>query len=119
MAPKYVHFAIAVDLAMAVALGPNANAQVAGSGPNPAGASGSNSPLEQMVVTGYVVPHVGEGAQPVTTLDRTFIDQQGDQTVSDVLQRLPQNVGGFTPQGKLGQQFFPCRLGRQPSGSRH
>ena len=106
--PKYVVLAIAADLAMAMALGVNANAQVAEPGPNPGSATESSSPLEQIVVTGYVVPHAGEGAQPVTTLDRTFIDRQGDQTVSDVLQRLPQNVGGFTPQVNSGNSFSPA-----------
>jgi iron complex outermembrane recepter protein len=106
--PKCFRLAIVVDLAMAVALGVNANAQAPAPGPNPAGATASNSRLEQMIVTGYVVPHVGEGAQPVTTLDRTFIDQQGDQTVSEVLQRLPQNVSGFTPQVFAGTSFSPA-----------
>jgi hypothetical protein len=100
--PKYSGLAIAAGLALVLALGVNANAQVAAPGPNPGSATGSSSPLEQIVVTGYVIPHAREGAQPVTTLDRTFIDRQGDQTVSDVLQRLPQNVGGFTPQVNSG-----------------
>jgi len=33
-------------------------------------------------------PPVGEGPQPVTTLDQDFTAKQGDQTIADVLQRL-------------------------------
>src|ERR1700751_52062 len=108
MMPKCFRLAIVIELAMAGALEVSMSAQAPAPGPNPAGPTASNSPLEQIIVTGYVVPHVGEGAQPVTTLDRTFIDQQGDQTVSDVLQRLPQNVGGFTPQVSAGTSFSPA-----------
>lgn len=54
--------------------------------------------LKPMVVTGYLVPRVGgEGAQPVESLTREFIDRQGDQSVADVLLRLPENVGSFSP----------------------
>ncbi|PWT81682.1 MAG: hypothetical protein C5B58_09480 [Acidobacteria bacterium] len=55
-------------------------------------------PLKPVIVTGYLVPRVGgEGAQPVETLTRDFIDKQGDQTVAEVLLRLPENVGSFSP----------------------
>jgi iron complex outermembrane recepter protein len=101
------HLVVAAELVIAVALGLNAKAQVPPPGANPVNATAPGSQLEQMTVTGYVVPHVGEGAQPVTTLDRTFIEQQGDQTVSEVLQRLPQNVGGFTPLVGSGNTFSP------------
>src|ERR1700756_4031187 len=47
--------------------------------------------LEQVVVTGYVVPRVGIGPAPVVTLDQDYIQKQGDQTVADVVLRLPQN----------------------------
>jgi iron complex outermembrane receptor protein len=63
--------------------------------------------LEKITVTGYVVPRVGEGPQPVVTLDRNFIERQGDQSVSDVLQRLPQNYASFTPQVNAGASFSP------------
>jgi outer membrane receptor protein involved in Fe transport len=54
--------------------------------------------LKPIIVTGYLVPRVGgEGAQPVETLTRNFIDRQGDQTVADVIFRLPENVGSFSP----------------------
>jgi iron complex outermembrane recepter protein len=66
-----------------------------------------NQNLQQMTVTGYIVPHVGEGAQPVLNLGQEYIAKQGVQTVSDLLQRLPQNVGGFTPGVSAGSSFSP------------
>src|SRR6202011_5194238 len=51
----------------------------------------------------YVVPRIGEGPEPVTTLDQDFVTKQGDQTVADVLLRLPQNFAGFTPALNAGQ----------------
>ncbi len=64
--------------------------------------------LQTVTVTGYVVPRVGEGTQPVATIDRTFIENQGDQTVSDVIQRLPQSIGSFTPIVNAGASFSPA-----------
>jgi outer membrane receptor protein involved in Fe transport len=61
-------------------------------------ASAQSITLRPIVVTGYLVPRVGgEGAQPVETLTRDFIDRQGDQSVADVIFRLPENVGSFSP----------------------
>jgi iron complex outermembrane receptor protein len=63
--------------------------------------------LQTVTVTGYVVPRVGEGTQPVTSINSTFIENQGDQTVSDVIQKLPQNVAAFTPTVNAGASFSP------------
>ena len=63
--------------------------------------------LQTVTVTGYIVPRVGEGTQPVATIDRTFIENQGDQTVSDVIQRLPQNIGAFSQTTLAGSSFSP------------
>lgn len=63
--------------------------------------------LQTVVVTGYIVPRAGEGTQPVATIDQTFIENQGDQTVSDVIQKLPQNIGAFTPLVTAGASFSP------------
>jgi iron complex outermembrane receptor protein len=41
-------------------------------------------------------------------LDRDFIQQQGNQTVSDVLQRLPSNSQAFTPIVNAGASFSPA-----------
>jgi iron complex outermembrane recepter protein len=59
--------------------------------------------LSRVTVTGYIVPRIGEGPEPVTTLDQDFIEKQGDQTVADILLRLPQNFAGFTPSLNAGQ----------------
>ena len=68
----------------------------------------SSSELARVTVTGYIVPRVGDGPQPVVTLDRNYFEQQGEQTVSDILQRLPQNVGSFTPSVNTGNSFSPA-----------
>jgi hypothetical protein len=72
--------------------------QAAGTGPGQ---------LQQITVTGYIVPRIGEGTQPVTSLDRTLIERQNNQTVSDVLQRLPSNTQAFTPFVNPGSSFSP------------
>lgn len=64
--------------------------------------------LQQVTVTGYVVPRIGDGPQPVVTLDQQFFKDQGDQTVADVLQRLPQNASSFSPALNAGQSFSPA-----------
>ena len=72
------------------------------------GASAQSTLLKPVIVTGYLVPRVGgEGAQPVETLTRDFIDKQGDQTVADVLLRLPENAGSFSPLVTPGGSFSP------------
>ncbi len=63
--------------------------------------------LQTVTVTGYIVPRVGEGTQPVVSIDQTFIENQGDQTISDVIQKLPQSVGAFTPTVNAGASFSP------------
>jgi outer membrane receptor protein involved in Fe transport len=61
--------------------------------------------LQPVTVTGYIVPRVGDGPQPVLTLDQEFIQKQGDQTVADVLLRLPENLISFTPQFDAGENY--------------
>jgi outer membrane cobalamin receptor len=63
--------------------------------------------LQTVIVTGYVVPRTGEGTQPVATIDQTFIENQGDQTVSYVIQKLPQNIGAFTQLMNAGASSSP------------
>jgi len=92
--------------------GTNAIAQTAEPSPaanSPAVGSGveNQGQLQTVTVTGYIVPRIGEGTQPVATIDQTFIENQGDQTVSEVIQRLPQNQGSFTPIVNAGASFSP------------
>jgi iron complex outermembrane receptor protein len=63
--------------------------------------------LQQVTVTGYLVPRIGDGPQPVVSLDQNFFKEQADQTVADVLQRLPQNDNSFSPAVNAGQSFSP------------
>jgi iron complex outermembrane receptor protein len=66
-------------------------------------ADADDQQLSRVTVTGYVVPRIGDGPEPVTTLDQDFIAKQGDQTVAEVLLRLPQNFAGFTPSLNAGE----------------
>jgi hypothetical protein len=50
--------------------------------------TGGVEPLPTVVVTGYLIPRVGEGPQPVTTYDQSYIQKTGYQNVTDVLQNL-------------------------------
>src|ERR1700723_2832262 len=62
---------------------------------NPSNSQTSGGELEQVTVTGYLIPRVGEGPQPVTTLNQDFIQKQAYQTVNDVLNNYP---GGLSVQ---------------------
>jgi iron complex outermembrane recepter protein len=105
---KYFGLACAAELGIALALGTNAFAQAPATAPNPPTIAGQGGgQLQQITVTGYIAPRVGDGTQPVLTLDRDFMQKQGEQTVSEVLQRLPQNVGAFTPLVNAGASFSP------------
>ena len=63
--------------------------------------------LEHIIVTGYVVPRVGDGPAPVTSLDNNYAQRRGATTVQSVLQSLPQNVGSFTPAVNAGLSYVP------------
>ena len=98
---------------LALALGGNVQAQTPAANPppqSPTTGTGieNQGQLQTVTVTGYIVPRVGEGTQPVTTIDSTFIEQQGDQSISDVIQKLPQTVGAFTPVVNAGASFSPA-----------
>jgi iron complex outermembrane recepter protein len=63
--------------------------------------------LERITVTGYIVPRIGEGPQPVISFDKDYISKTGQQTVTDVLQNLPASVGNFNPNVTTGFGFSP------------
>jgi iron complex outermembrane recepter protein len=73
---------------------------------NPA-SEGDGNQLEQLTVTGYLIPRVGDGPQPVTSYDQDYIGKTGYQTVTDVLQNLPTAVGNFGPNTTTGFSFSP------------
>jgi iron complex outermembrane receptor protein len=89
---------------------PGTPATTAAPGPiteGPATAATGGGELQKVTVTGYLIPRIGEGTQPVTTLDQDFINKQADQTVSDVISRLPESVGVFNPITTTGNSFSP------------
>ncbi|MFY9984850.1 MAG: TonB-dependent receptor plug domain-containing protein, partial [Chthoniobacterales bacterium] len=107
-----VGFVATAGFLLTLALTSNLRAQAPSPTPTPestlAGTGIENQgQLQQVTVTGYIVPRVGEGTQPVATIDQTFIENQGDQTVSDVIQKLPQNTGAFTQMVNAGASFSP------------
>ena len=75
----------------------------AAAGGNPSG----GGELQQVTVTGYLVPHIGVGPQSVTTYDQDAIQKTGYQTITDVLQALPEATGNFNPGVTTGFGFSP------------
>jgi len=75
---------------------------------NPAAPAEQGGELQQITVTGYLIPRVGEGPQPVTNYDRSYIEKTGSQTTSDILQNLPAAVGNFAPASTTGFSFSPA-----------
>src|SRR6201997_4901846 len=95
----------AAQLLLLCTLGITARAQTAAPNPTPStvvsetAAQGteqtSSGQLELVTVTGYLIPRVGEGPQPVATLNQDFIQKQAYQTINDVLNNYP---GGLSAQ---------------------
>ena len=65
--------------------------------PNPGSAPSGGGQLPTVVVTGYLIPRVGQGPQPVTTYDHTYIRDTGYQNLTDVVQTLPSATENFNP----------------------
>jgi iron complex outermembrane recepter protein len=82
---------------------PNA-ANPAAAGAQPSG----GGELQQVVVTGYLIPRIGEGPQPVTSYDQQYIKNTGYQNITDVLQTLPSATGNFNPAVTSGFSFSPA-----------
>src|SRR5882724_7710216 len=91
----WLAFAAGVITCLTFAASAPAQAPAPAPSPNPTGVNEQGGQLQQITVTGYIIPRVGEGPQPVITLDQDFITKQGDQTVTEVLQRLPSTAGNF------------------------
>src|ERR1700739_3606278 len=100
-----VAMATAVQCLALFGLQLSAQAQTGSPAPAPNDASSGSGELQQVTVTGYLVPHIGEGPQSVTTIDQTAIQKTGYQTITDVLQSLPQATGNFNPWGTTGFGF--------------
>src|SRR6201987_1179670 len=93
----------AAQLLLLCTLGISVRAQTAAPKPAPAvsqtAAQGTtqtgSGELQQVTVTGYLIPRVGDGPAPVATLNQDFIQKQAYQTINDVLNNYP---GGLSVQ---------------------
>ena len=85
----YFRIAMAAELMIAIALGMRAYAQA------PAQTPGAIEELPAITVTGYIMPRVGDGPQPVVTLDKDYIEKRGQQNIAAVLETLPFANGNF------------------------
>src|SRR6266436_2481778 len=113
--------ATAAQLLLLCTLGIVARAQTAAPNPNtppgqtatpetaPGGApTATGGELEQVTVTGYLIPRVGEGPQPVATLNQDFITKQAYQTVNDVLNNYPGGLSAQNTQTFTGNSNSPA-----------
>src|ERR1700722_13379427 len=107
---RTVAFATVVQFVTLFGSGITARAQTAAPGPAPGESPSGGNELQQVTVTGYLLPHVGDGPQPVTTYDQTYITKTGNQNIADVLQNLPAATGNVNP------GFIPG-FGFQPGGA--
>lgn len=106
---KLKHFGLAfvAELAVAVALGVSVYAQAPAPAPAP-GTPEQGGQLQQITVTGYIIPRIGAGPQPVVTYDQDFIQKQANQTVSDVIRSLPYSNATLTPTVNSGINSSPA-----------
>jgi iron complex outermembrane recepter protein len=89
---KYFSLTLAAVLALGVTLEINARGQTATNN-TPSESEGN---LQQITVTGYIIPRIGDGPQPVVTLDQDYFKKQAAQTVQDVLTKLSLTNSNFT-----------------------
>jgi iron complex outermembrane recepter protein len=104
---RTVAAATTIQFVILFGMGSASHAQTASPSPAANETSSSGSELQQVTVTGYLIPHVGEGPQPVTTYDQAFISKLGNQQVADVLQQLPAATGNVNPGVVPGFGFQP------------
>jgi iron complex outermembrane recepter protein len=100
----YFRIAMAAELTIAVALGMRAYAQTPATTP---AAPGQGGQLQQITVTGYIIPRVGDGPQPVVTLDQDYIEKRGEQNVAQVLESIPFANGNFNQTFSPGNNTSP------------
>jgi len=74
---------------------------------NPSSSPSGSGELEQVTVTGYLIPRVGEGPEPVATLNQDFIQKQAYQTINDVLNNYPGGLSGQNAQTFAGNSNSP------------
>src|SRR5579859_5076799 len=84
------------QLLVALTLNSSVQAQTPSPSPGPS-ATADGGELQQVTVTGYLIPRVGDGPQPVTSYTQDYIQKTGSQSVADVLQNLPGAVNNWSP----------------------
>jgi iron complex outermembrane recepter protein len=105
----------AAQLLLLCALGITSRAQTAPRPPAPSTSETapqgteqtSGGELQQVTVTGYLIPRVGEGPQPVATLNQDFIQKQAYQTINDVLNNYPGGLSAQNTQTFTGNSNSP------------
>ena len=90
-----------------VILASSSSAQAQTAAPFPSASATDGNELQQVTVTGYLIPRVGDGPQPVTSYGQDYIDKTGSQTIADVLQNLPGAVNNWSPSYTSGFGFSP------------
>src|SRR5882762_9374934 len=101
----YFRIAMAAELTIAVVLGMRAYAQAPA--PTP-GAPEQGGQLQQITVTGYIIPRIGEGPQPVATYDNDYYQKMGNQTVGEVLRGIPYNNSSLSTYTNAGINSSPA-----------
>src|SRR5258706_15011958 len=106
---KLKHFGLAflAELATIATLGVSAYAQAPATAPAPGGTE-QGGQLQQITVTGYVIPRIGQGPQPVVTYDRDYVDKLGYQTATDLIRALPFNNAALAPLTNSGINSSPA-----------
>ena len=104
---RTVAAATMIQLVILCGLRVTAHSQTTSATPGTGETQNTGGELQQVTVTGYLLPHVGDGPQPVTSYDQTFITKSGDQQIADVLQTLPAATGNVNPGVIPGFGFQP------------
>jgi len=104
---KNFGLAFLAELAITATLGVSAHAQAPATAPAPAGTE-QGGQLQQITVTGYLIPRVGEGPQPVVSYDQDYVQKQAYQTVTDVLRGIPLNNAALSTYTNAGINSSPA-----------
>jgi len=102
---KHFGLAFLAELAIAMAVGVSAYAQAPAPSP---GTPEQGGQLQQITVTGYLIPRVGEGPQPVVSYDQDYVQKQAYQTVTDVLRGIPYNNSSLSTYTNAGINSSPA-----------
>src|SRR5260221_1117840 len=94
-----IGFLTSAGLTLAQASGPTDQSAAAA----PAG----SGELQRIVVTGYIIPRLGEATQPVFNVDRDFWERRGEENVAQILETLPFSNGNFNQNNAPGNNPSP------------